>query len=193
MLDDLSGAEKEKKRMLEIISQNQLDDLSPSNSTWSEVLDLLERGEYDLFHAAAHGNFFESAPDTDSALWLQKEHALTPSDLLGPSIQRHIGTERPVFFLNACQVGRQGWALHRIGGWANRLVSSGASVFVGPLWEVKDKTALAFSEHFYQGVLSGKTVAKATQDARLAARRDGDPTWAAYTVYAHPNCVVVGP
>ena len=150
-------------------------------------MDLLEGRGYDWVHAAAHGNFYAAAPDADSALWLTKDRALTPDQMVGGEIEAHLGEARPGFFFNACQVGRQGWALTRIGGWANALISAGAGIFVGPLWEVKDDSALTFAREFYTALLSNETVARAARQARLAARAAGDPTWLAYSVYAHPN------
>jgi CHAT domain-containing protein len=60
-------------------------------------------------------------------------------------------------------------------------------MFVGPLWEVSDGGALNFARAFYTALLDGETVAEATRQGREAARAAGDPTWAAYSVYAHPN------
>ncbi len=97
-------------------------------------------------------------PEADSALWLQQDRSLTPDAIVGPEIEAHLRSQRPAFFFNACQVGRQSWTLTRIGGWANRLISAGAGLFVGPLWEVSDGGALAFASAFYQA---------------LFARRDG--------------------
>ena len=154
-------------------------------------MDLLEGGGYDWVHAAAHGNFYAAAPEADSALWLQRDRALTPDAIVGPEIEAHLRAQRPAFFFNACQVGRQSWTLTRIGGWANRLISAGAGLFVGPLWEVSDDGALTFARTFYRELFDGETVAKAARSARLAARSAGDPTWLAYSIYAHPNARVV--
>lgn len=73
----------------------------------------------------------------------------------------------------------------------DRLISSGAGLFIGPLWEVGDATAYAFSLTFYTALLRGATIAQATRQGRTAARRQGDPTWLAYSVYGHPNATVV--
>ena len=82
------------------------------------------------------------------------------------AIEGYLRQHRPAFFLNACQVGREGWALTRIGGWANRLVSCGVSLFVGPLWSVRDSSALTFANAFYSCLFAGETLAVATQQAR---------------------------
>lgn len=186
-LPNLKGAQQEQDLLLALAAQYGLRDVSPATPTWGAVMDLLEGRGYDWVHAAAHGNFYAAAPDGDSALWLAKDRALTPDAMVGGEIEAHLGAERPGFFFNACQVGRQGWTLTRIGGWANALVSAGAGIFVGPLWEVKDDSALQFARIFYGALLDNETVARAARQARLAARTAGDPTWLAYSVYAHPN------
>ena len=191
LLPNLPGAQMEQDVMLGLVVQHGLRDASPAQPAWSAVMDLLEGGNYDWIHAAAHGNFYAQAPDTDSALWLEQDRALTPDVIVGPEIEAHLRRRRPGFFFNACQVGRQSWTLTRIGGWANRLISAGAGLFVGPLWEVSDGGALTFASTFYRALFDGETVAKAARQGRVAARAAGDPTWLAYSVYAHPNARVV--
>lgn len=190
LLPELDGAQEERSILLAIAEQHGIADVSPPNPTWQGVMDLLERGGYDWLHAAAHGNFYAESPDTDTALWLEQDRALTPDAVVGAAIERHLRVQRPAFFFNACQVGRQGWALTRLGGWANRLISGGAGLFVAPLWEVSDRGALAFAQAFYTALLDGRTVAESTYTGRMAARQAGDPTWLAYSVYGHPNARV---
>ena len=54
-----------------------------------------------------------------------------------------------------------------------------------------DGPAKTFALSLYDYLLSGDTVAEAVRKARLTARQQGDPTWLAYSVYAHPNARVV--
>ncbi|MFN8466409.1 MAG: hypothetical protein U0X20_12700 [Caldilineaceae bacterium] len=76
---------------------------------------------------------------------------------------------------------------------ANWLVGAGAGIFLAPLWTVRDDLGLASSEAFYDELLYGKTVAEAMGAGRQTANREGDPTWLAYSMYAHPNArAVVG-
>jgi hypothetical protein len=190
LLNNLPSAQPERQMLLDLILQHKLRDLSPAVADWATVMNLLEAGGYDWVHVASHGNFYPEAPDGDSALWLQRDNALTPQHIAGMQIEGYLRQHRPVFFLNACEVGRQGWAVTRIGGWANRLISCGVGLFVGPLWSVGDSSALTFATAFYQSLFSGETVASATQQARAAARQVGDPTYLAYSVYGHPNARV---
>ncbi|MFN2168731.1 MAG: CHAT domain-containing protein, partial [Anaerolineae bacterium] len=188
LMKNLSNAQKEKEFLAKLIQDQGWQDVSPSRPKWRLVLDLLEGGGYDWIHAVAHGNFYPQSPDGASALWLQQDEALTPEAIVGRQIMNHLRKARPAFFFNACQVGRQGWALTRMGGWASRLVSGGAGLFVAPLWDVSDDKAVLFAETFYSKLLvEHATLAEATYRARQAARGDGDPTWLAYSVYGHPN------
>lgn len=191
LLPNLAGAQHERQVLLDIAARHDLVDVSPPAPKWGAVIEHLESGAYDWLHAAAHGSFYAEAPDSDSALWLEQDRALTPDAVVGAAIESHLRTARPAFFFNACQVGRQDWALTQLGGWANRLISAGAGLFVGPLWEVSDQGALAFAQSFYSSLLGGDTVAEAVHAGRMAARRAGDPTWLAYSVYAHPNARVI--
>lgn len=189
-LNNLPFAQQERQTLLALAQRYQLQNVGPGDSTWRSVIDFLENGGYDWLHFAAHGSFRPDTPDGDSALWLQEDRALEPQHLTGAAIRRYFVQHRPALFFNACEVGRQGWALSRIGGWANRLVSAGAGLFVAPQWAVQDNSAAAFSQAFYRALLDGETVAAAARQARLAAQSPGDPTWLAYSVYGHPNARV---
>jgi tetratricopeptide (TPR) repeat protein len=191
LMKNLTAAQDERDFLLDLIRRYRLRDVSPAPATWQTVMDLLEAGGYDWIHVASHGNFYPNAPDGDSAIWLQSDNALTPQHIAGMDIEGHLRQHRPAFFFNACEVGRQGWALTRIGGWANRLIGCGASLFVGPLWSVGDSSALTFATAFYQSLFSGETLGIATQKARAVAQQIGDPTYLAYSVYGHPNARVV--
>jgi len=186
----LAAAQHELELLMELLRHHALEDRSPSAFTRKRVLDLLESGEYDWLHAAAHGNFMPETPDADSALWLEDRAPLTPETFVGPAIEDHIYERRPRFVFNACHTGREAWALTQLGGWPNRLIASGAGLFMGPLWTVKDSSAYTFAEAFYESLLEGTTVARAVRQARMLTRQSGDPTWLAYSVYAHPNARV---
>ncbi len=153
---------------------------------------LLEKGDYTWVHVAAHGNFYPDDPDGESAIWLEDDQSLTSKVITG-SVEVYLREHRPAFVFNACEVGRQGWAITGLGGWASRLIGAGAGLFLAPLWVVNDGAALKFSKAVYQSLLMGQTVAEAVRLGRLAARREGDPTWLAYSLYAHPNARLAQP
>ena len=183
----LASAQDEKKELLDLAKGRGSIDLTPAVPTLSAVMRLLGGGGYDWLHAAAHGTFYQSSAGSDCSLWLQDRQALTPEAIVGPEIEGHILRHRPSFVFNACHGGRQGWAINRLDGWANRFISGGAGLFLAPLWTVRDGNALAFARTFYRELLDGKPVGEAVRHGRMAARREGDPSWLAYSVYSHPN------
>ncbi|MGK7875366.1 MAG: CHAT domain-containing protein [Xenococcaceae cyanobacterium] len=188
----LPSASQERQFLSNLAKDHGLTDLSPDVPTWSEVLNLLENSPYSWLHVAAHGNFDVESPDADSGLWLQERCPLTPNMFVGSALERHIKKTHPGFVFNTCHSGRMGWDLVQLGGWANRLISNGAGLFVGSLWSVTDGPALLFAQTFYQELLRGKTIAEAVYQSRSETRKrcPGDPTWLAYSVYAHPNARV---
>lgn len=184
---DLPHALKERDALRALMVAHALHDASPRAATRREVLALLEGGGYDWLHVASHGNFAPGSLESDTALWLEGRETLAPSAIVGKKIEPRIRTERPAFVLNVCEVGRQGWGLTGIAGWANRLLRLDASLLVAPLWVVTDHLAAQFTPAFYAALLKGETVGDAVRRGRLAARQAGNPTWLAYSVYAHPN------
>jgi hypothetical protein len=187
----LKAAHEERRRVQQFIRERKLVDASPLSQTWGTTIDLLEKGRFDWLHLASHGSFHLASPDADSAVWLEGGRPLTPDAFVGAAIEEQIGQYRPAFFFNACEVAQQGWTLNRLGGWANRLLSQGASFFLAPLWSVTDSCALEFATTLYHELERGQRLAGAVREARLAARRAGDPTWLAYSLYGHPEAQVV--
>ena len=184
---NLSAVSSEGADLKALMQQAGVSDSSPRYNTLDQVTSLLQSGNYDWFHLASHGEFAADQPDQDSVLLLDGNQPFTPNALIGPEVQGHLFQQRPGFVLNACHTGRQGFALTQLGGWVNRLVGSGAGLFMGPLWTVTDESARRFAKHFYALLLEGDTVAQALHGAREVIRQSGDPTWLAYSVYAHPN------
>lgn len=143
-----------------------------------------------LWHFACHGDFDSTAPG-DAPLELQGKGRLTPSDMVGPAATR-LKVDQPLVLFNACRVGQSGLALTGMGGWAKVLVQDcGVGAFLAPMWDVTDSLAAAFAAAFYQATLAvpDATLAQTVRAARLAVRQRAphDPTWLAYSLYAHPN------
>jgi CHAT domain len=90
--------------------------------------------------------------------------------------------------LNSCDTGDGGFYLTNLGGWAHDFLDAGAGAFLGTLWPVNDRIAREFAKDFYRRFLSGYSIAEALLQARLHVRDliPGDPSWLAYTVFAHP-------
>ncbi len=157
---------------------------APFPSAWTDVVQLLEQGGFGILHFACHGNFVAEDPN-ESAIGLDGGF-LRPSDVAGEKVG--FAKDTPLVFINACETGRVGFALTRLGGWADRFVQGGCSAFIGSIWEVNDGLAVAFAKEFYDQFLSGVPLGEAIQTARLKIREQdpGNSTWLAYTLYGDP-------
>ena len=174
----------ERDFLRELLRALDLDDVSPAAERRA-VLGLLRGGGYDWLHIVTHG----APPDATTppgAIELEDAHLL-PGDLIGPQAEGYIYRVRPGFVLNICHGGRQTWGLTQLDGWANVLIGAGAGLVAAPRWAVTDRQALAFAQSFYRHLLGNAPVAHAVYEARRAAFAAGDPTWLAYSVYAHPQ------
>jgi len=184
----LPHAAEERARLAALAQSHGLEDASPSPATLPAIVSLLEEGKTGIFHVVAHGDFSPEQPN-ESSLRLVDGRPFRAGDLQGP-VKTGIRKARPLVFLNACRVGRQGWSLTGLGGWARRWVEHcGCGAFLGPLWSVNDRLAYEFAKTFYDALERGETFGAATQAARLHVRQlaPGRPTWLAYSVYGHPN------
>jgi hypothetical protein len=154
-------------------------------ATRNELLRLLEKGGFTVLHLACHGAFDRSLADA-SALLL--EDGVFHSNDIPRRLEERIRASAPLIFLNACESGRTGFSLTRLGSWGHELVRLGCGGFVGTLWEVSDRAAVAFAGAFYRAFSAGVPIAAAVHQAREQIRCEfpGDPTWLAYRCFAHP-------
>ena len=167
---------------------------------------LANPGAFDLLHYAGHGIADSGSIEqaglalsvTTSATGTAQWTLLKAETVEGGALWAADGG-RAIVFLNACQVGREGYALGHLGGFAQSFLESGAGAFVGPLWSVVDSTALAFVTAFYQSLHDGATLAEATRQARQAANdaernrsneQYASGTHLAYAVYGHPQATI---
>ncbi len=185
----LAFTQKEQEFLATWRTAHGVTDAGPAGSYASAVRALIDQGGYDWLHVAGHGRVGQALGVRQGMLVLQDGGTLDADAFLGRGALRHLGRQHPGFFFNACHGGRQGWGLTYLAGWAPRLLELGASVVVAPLWTVGDEQAYAFATAFYNS-LGAANIGAAVRDARLAARREGDPTWLAYSVYAHPLAAV---
>jgi hypothetical protein len=185
----LSGAAEERRMLVDLLASRP----APINSV--DMVDFLRRGDFDLLHFACHGNV-KNTSVYDANLELQDRYdenakayiydALTANQVRFFANLRTRLPDRPMVIINACETGRRGRALVGTGGMAETFVRKGAGAVVAALWAVGDGAAFVFSQTFYETLLKGGTLVKATLLARAAARRTLEPTWLAYTVYGHP-------
>jgi hypothetical protein len=186
----LKAAQEESEYVRSLAQRMGVRDLTPAHATREEILKLLEGEEpISLWHFACHGEYHDNDPD-QSPLKLSNNTSLRPNDLVGPKVEKRLKGDRPFVFLNACRVGSLGLSLAGLGGWAKVLVSDcHVGGLIAPLWAVTDRLAHNFAQAFYEHAQSGCTLAQAMRRARQATRNadSADPTWLAYSLYAHPN------
>lgn len=158
---------------------------------------LRDPGGFDLLHFACHGQA-DQGNIASAALLMEgrMENGQYVADLLTAttveqnSVLKGPDGNRPLIVLNACQVGRAGYKLTGIGGFAQAFLRRDAGAFVGTLWSVGDSPARTFTETFYAELLKKSRIADAAIKAREAARKAGDATWLAYVVYGNPQATI---
>ena len=162
--------------------------------TVADSLASFSAGQTQLYHFACHGNFDLTDPN-DSKLKLA-DGFLTPSQITGDR-KSGLLRARPLVFVNACHAGERGFGLTRLGGWAERFIAAGASVFIGSLWEINDVLAARFAAEFYNrlfgvGGQARLPLAAAFREARLVLKEldPANPTWLAYVLYGNPHAQV---
>jgi hypothetical protein len=55
---------------------------------------------------------------------------------------------------------------------------------------VNDNIAFAFTRNLYMKLANGQTLGEAVKISRNNCKQDGDPSWLAYQLYAHPNAKI---
>jgi hypothetical protein len=148
----------------------------------------LASGTLDAIHFTGHGSATVTSADR-AEIQLAQGSRLRPEDLVGEV--GNLRRKHPLVFLNACEIGRAGMGLARPGGWPRGFLNAGAAAFIGPFWKVIDGSAARFAGAFYEGLLGGASVGKAALEARKQIQAASDPTWLAYSVYAHCDARMV--
>ncbi|HKH44329.1 MAG TPA: CHAT domain-containing protein [Thermoanaerobaculia bacterium] len=190
--EDLPQSGDELSFLSDLSSRMGIEPMMQAPVSADDLLGFLESGNAEALHFLGHGVFQVERAD-DSTIPLPDGSTFRPSDLEGPLADR-IGQAKPLVVLNACWGAQQGWSLTRIGGWAAHWVGvAGCGAFIAPLWPVRDKVALAFTQGFYGALAQGATLGHAGLKARqhLRETQPGDPSALAYVVYGHPNARVL--
>jgi serine/threonine protein kinase len=158
-----------------------------------EILGLLEQGEFDLLHLITHGDFGGLRAADASAVQVEDGAVLVAE--LSPRMAAALRRAAPLIFFNSCHTGRIGFSLTRLGSWGAQFVNSGCGGFVGSLWPVTDRAALAFAQAFYGRMCQGLPIGQAMMAARQQVREryPNDPTWLAYRCFADPMALVEPP
>ncbi len=189
----LKGAAVEQKEIHALAKRygRQATDIEP---TYLSVSQALASGDYDGWHFAGHG----MAIGDDANRWAIELDGLprfAAEDLLGEP--RNLGLARPLVFLNGCTTGRGGLTLTGPGGWSRGFLDAKAGAFIGTYWGVTDSKSRELAKSLYEGLFKGLPIGEAFRRARRGIHKKypGDPTWLAYTVFAHPlaSCAELKP
>lgn len=182
-----------------LIDQRQLEIIVQDHMTPERLHHEVATGGYDIVHFIGHGYWDPQAKSSGLVL----ENNDRQPFFLGDRGLREILSGRGIriVFLNACDTGRSISQSRRdittVGGTAQDLFGRGVPNVVANQLKVGDRAAVVFARAFYRYVASGKTVAQATREARIAASYgDGAQTidWAIPVVYARdPNDALVRP
>ena len=128
------------------------------------------------------------APQVAIAL---EDESMTPATFV--ALREDGKSAHPFYFFNACDLGRSDPQLNYIDGWAPALMQSGASGYLGALYEVGDQSAVSFATHFYRNLkndLAGNSnwaMADLVTEARRSTYAEAsDPSALAYVLYAKP-------
>ena len=180
---DLSGTTDEREQILALADRRRsVQRIAPR---YLAVKTALASGHYDAWHFAGHGIARGRDPNRWS-IQLENYESLRPEDLNADA--SNLGAARPLVFFNGCHTGRGAFSLTGVGGWAKRFLDAGAGAFIGAQWAIPDEQAAVFSKAFYRNFLAGAPIGEAVRQARLEVRKyfPADPSWLAYTAFAHP-------
>jgi len=168
------------------------DSIKPGNFT--QLGQAFEAGGRSILHFVCHGGeggarLMLAPRDSDEGT---PDSSIGVIDLAGWEVARDaIAEEKPLVFLNACNVGRLAPALNGIDGLAPEFAKLGASCVVAPIWSVEDHVAAKVARRFYEGVLAGRPLASILQEIRSDAYETGTDSYAAYCFFGDPCAVRV--
>jgi CHAT domain-containing protein len=140
----------------------------------------------DLLHLAGHSMFGGTSSGDASAVLL--DDGVFTAAQLSPMMAGPLRRCAPLVFFNTCHSGRLGFCPTRLGAWGARLVELGCGAFIGALWPVTDRAAVAFACAFYERIAERRPIGEAIQLSRQQVRKQfpNDLTWLAYCCFADP-------
>lgn len=142
---------------------------------------LRQRPGADILHFAVHGVFDHLT--TNKGLLLTDGLTFTPARVRAQRLP-----QRPLIFLNACQVGTAESVLGGYAGLAEAFLYAGAAAVVAPLWKVHDGMAKEWALRFYEQAARGDVApAELVRGERARFTHDSEAaTPIAYQFYGHP-------
>jgi serine/threonine protein kinase len=187
-LPELAAAEEELELLRLLESRGSTVARLPAR--WKALQSVFENGGFDLFHLASHSTF--GGPTTGDASAVLLDDGVFTAAQLSPLMAGPLRSREPLIFFNTCHSGRLGFCPTRLGAWGARLVEFGCGGFIGALWPITDRAAVAFARAFYDLIAQGRPIGEAIQLSRLSVRErfPNDPTWLAYCCFADPMAQV---
>ncbi|MGW0181691.1 CHAT domain-containing protein [Nocardia sp. NPDC003345] len=145
-----------------------------------------------LWYIASHGIFDEDArrllietDDERDRSIRNRPDGIRLSDLCGGNVPKGA-----FLFFNGCNTAIEEFGLFRRQSWPQRLLELGIAGFLGTRWPVTDRSATLFARIFFEELTQGGTIPECVRIARCAVRKkygDHDISWAAYTLFCHPQ------
>lgn len=157
-----------------------------------QVLDFLTSGKAQVLHFSCHGRMDQLDPDASVLILEDNDKGFKPLVVTAQPIQKGIGKQHPLVFLNACQVGGTGSELRFVTGWPRAFLTMGASAVIAPLWSIGDESARAIAEKFYACVLAESPISlgEALKKVRSQFSENKQMTYLAYLLYGDPNTMI---
>jgi hypothetical protein len=157
-----------------------------------EVTQFLKEGKTQVVHFSCHGRMDQQVPSLSALLLEDDQVNFVPAVVITQSSQRGIGSQHPLVFLNACQVGGTGADLSFVTGWPGAFLTMGASAVIAPLWSVGDDSARSIAEQFYGFVINNSPISlgAALQNIRAQFKNNRNMTYLAYLLYGDPTAQI---
>lgn len=115
--------------------------------------------------------------------------AITPPQISTYEVEKGLGAQHPMVFLNACQSGATATGLALVSGFPAAFLKAGASAVICPLWTVSDEQAKQVAAIFYQTVFEqpGITLGEVMQHIHRQWETENQLSFLAYTLYGDPQ------
>jgi hypothetical protein len=153
------------------------------------MLAFLESSGVQAAHFACHGKMSISDPDASLLVMEDSPANLKPRHVARREVCDGLGSQHPLIFLNACEVGGTAASLSLVAGFPAAFLYAGAAALVSPLWAVNDAHAHRIAEDFYQQVFkagAGKPLGAVLRDLRVRWKEEAHLTFLAYVLYGDP-------
>ncbi|WP_346238476.1 CHAT domain-containing protein [Niabella insulamsoli] len=194
----LEGAEREARLVFDKLKATQQLTIDGPliNASSDEILTALFKQDYKILHFAGHGFFDEHNPAA-SGMLIGKMKESDEGMFLTPHHINQLPSTPEFVFINCCFLGRinpyaEAYSANRFKLAANigtQLIENGVKAVIVAGWEVDDSAALAFSEIFYDRMLSGYNFGEAVLEARkfIYNKFRYTNTWGAFQCYGQQH------